>query len=68
MHDAATLAGMLVNEFESSYAGPDRAGYLAALGSWVTVGGVVEGSPAGAAVLFDGRRIAIHVGPVSGHR
>jgi hypothetical protein len=33
MHHAAALAGMLANEFASSYAGPDRAGYLAAPGA-----------------------------------
>jgi hypothetical protein len=39
------------------------------VGRWVAdLGGVVEEGPAGAAVRFESRRIAIHFGPVSGHR
>jgi hypothetical protein len=49
--------------------GPDRAGYLAALGSWIAdLGGTVEDRGGGTAVQFASRRIAIRFGPVSGHR
>ena len=69
MNDAATLVGMLVDEFQATYAGPDRHAYMTALGSWVLdMGGAVEEGPAGPAVRFDGRRIAIRFGPISGHQ
>jgi hypothetical protein len=68
MNDAASLAGMLVDEFEATYQGPDRTAYLAALASWVAdLGGEVEDDAGRAAVRFAGRRIAIRFGPVSGH-
>lgn len=69
MNDAATLVGMLAGEFQASYAGPDRAAYLAALGTWVSdMGGAIEPEGDGAAVRFNERRIAIRFGPISGHR
>jgi hypothetical protein len=63
------LAGMLVDEFKATYDGPDRIAYLKALGSGICdLGGVVEEGSGGAVVRFEGRRIAIRFGPVSGHR
>ena len=69
MNDAATLVGMLVDEFQATYTGPDRHAYLAALGAWVSdMGGAIEQGGGGAAVRFNERRITIRFGPISGHR
>jgi hypothetical protein len=69
MLDAATLAGLVAGEFQATYPGSDRRAYLDALGRWLADrGGLVEDGPAGASATFDGRRIAIHFGPVTGHR
>jgi hypothetical protein len=69
MLDAATIAGLMAGEFQATYGGPDRRAYLALLGRWLAdLGGIVEDGPAGASATFEGRRIAIHFGPVNGHR
>ncbi len=69
MHDAATLAGILANQFVTTYAGPDRRAYLDALGGWLAdLGAVIEDGPDGSTVRIEGRRITIRFGPLSGHR
>jgi hypothetical protein len=68
MHDAVTIAGLMAGEFQATYAGSDREAYLATLATWLAdFGGVVESDPRGATATFEGRRIAIYFGPVSGH-
>jgi hypothetical protein len=67
--DAAVLAAMLSDEYHATYTGSDRAGYLAVLATWLAdLGCVIEDGPGGASATFDGRRIAIRFGPLSGHR
>ena len=67
--DAAVLAAMLADEYHASYIGPDRARYLAILGTWLAdLGGVLEEGPIGPTARFEGRAISIRFGPVSGHR
>ena len=67
--DAAALAGMLTDEYEATYGGPDRAAYLTTLSGWLAdLGGALEDGPGGPTARFPGRTIAIRFGPVSGHR
>lgn len=69
MQDAATLIGLFANEFQSSYAGPDRTAYLERLAIWLSdCGAVVHNSSTGAIVDFDGRQVSILFGPGIGHR
>jgi hypothetical protein len=69
MHDAVTIAGLVAGEFQATYAGSDREAYLRTLATWLAdFGGVVEADARGASANFEGRRIAIYFGPVSGHR
>jgi hypothetical protein len=63
MRDAVMLGSILEGEFRSSYDGPNKAAYLAALGSWLgDLGVVIEDGEAGPVAAFDDRRIAIRFG------
>jgi hypothetical protein len=62
-HDAAVLAGILTDEFRSTYRGPERTEYLRVLASIVAdLGGALNTEASGVAVAFDDRRIAIRFG------
>jgi hypothetical protein len=63
LHDTAVLAGILADEFQATYHGPERSEYVRVLAANVAdLGGslVTEGS--GLAAAFDDRRIAIRFG------
>lgn len=69
LRDAATLSALVDGEFQATYDGSDRATYLKTLRSWLAdLGGVVDDDGFRMTATLDGRRIAIHFGPVSGHR
>jgi hypothetical protein len=69
LRDVAALAAIVAGEFDATYVGPDRAGYLRVLGDYLAdLGGQIEQGPMGPEVAVDGRRIAIRFGPTSGHR
>jgi hypothetical protein len=69
LRDVAALAAIVAGEFDASYAGPDRAGYLRVLGDYLAdLGGQIEDGPKGPEVAVDGRRIAIRFGTMSGGR
>lgn len=60
MRDAVTLGSILEGEFRSSYDGPNKVDYLAALGSWLgDLGVVIEEGEGGPVAAFADRRIAI---------
>jgi hypothetical protein len=62
-HDAAVLAGILEDEFQATYRGPERSEYVRVLAVIVAgLGGSLEISPSGAAAVFDDRRVAIRFG------
>jgi hypothetical protein len=61
--DAAVLAGILEDEFQATYRGPEHLEYVRMLSVIVSgLGGSLEISPAGAAAVFEDRRIAIRFG------
>jgi hypothetical protein len=63
MRDAVTLGSILEGEFRSSYDGPHKAAYLAALRSWLgDLGVVIEEGKGGPVAAFADRRIAIRFG------
>lgn len=63
MRDAVALGSILEGEFRSSYEGPDKAAYLAALRSWLgDFGVVIEEGDAGPIAAFADRRISIRFG------
>jgi hypothetical protein len=63
MRDAVTLRSILEGEFRSSYDGPNKTAYLAALRSWLSdLGVVIEEGEAGPVAAFADRRIAIRLG------
>jgi hypothetical protein len=67
LHDAAAIASIVANEFHTSYNGPARAEYLRVLGDYETdLGGRLEDGPTGLLAAFEGRRITIRFGPMSG--
>ncbi len=62
MNDAAALAAMVADEFQATYAGPDRRAYLDRLGTWLAdLGGVVQDGLTGPLAAFGGRPIAIRI-------
>jgi hypothetical protein len=62
-HDASVLAGILEDEFQATYRGPERSEYVRMLSVIVAgLGGSLEVSPVGAAAVFEDRRIAIRFG------
>jgi hypothetical protein len=63
MRDAVTLSSILEGEFHSTYDGPNKAAYLAALRSWLDdLGVVIEEGEAGSVAAFADRRIVIRFG------
>jgi hypothetical protein len=63
LYDSAVLAGLLVDEFHASYAGPERSEYLRILSANLTgLGGSLEVESSGVAATFTGRRISIRFG------
>jgi len=69
LRDVAALAAIVAGEFDATYVGPDRAGYLRVLGDYLAdLGGRVEQRATGPVVAVDGRRIAIRFGRLSGPR
>jgi hypothetical protein len=63
MRDAVTLGSILEGEFRSSYDGPNKAAYLAALRSWLgDLGVVIEEGEGGPVAAFADRRIVIRFG------
>jgi hypothetical protein len=69
LRDVAALAAIVAGEFDATYVGPDRAGYLHVLGDYLAdLGGRLEEGPSGPVVAVDGRRIAIRFGQISGSR
>jgi hypothetical protein len=69
LRDVAALAAIVAGEFDATYVGPDRAGYLHVLGDYLAdLGGRLEDGPSGPVVDVDGRRIAIRFGTMSGGR
>ena len=66
LRDVAALAAIVAGEFDATYVGPDRAGYLHVLGDYLAdLGGQIEQGPTGPVVAVDGRRIAIRFGALS---
>ena len=62
-NDAAVLAGILEDEFQATYRGPERSEYVRVLSEIVAgLGGSLEISPSGMAAEFHDRRIAIRFG------
>jgi hypothetical protein len=62
-NDAAVLAGILEDEFQATYRGPERSEYVRMLSVIVAgLGGSLEISPSGTQAVFDDRRIAIRFG------
>jgi hypothetical protein len=62
-HDAAVLAGILEDEFQASYRGPERSEYVRVLAVIVSgLGGSLEVGASGVSAAFDDRRIAIRFG------
>jgi hypothetical protein len=69
LRDVAALAAIVAGEFDATYVGPDRAGYLRVLGDYLAdLGGQIEQGPMGPEVAVDGRQIAIRFGALRGHR
>jgi len=69
LRDVAALAAIVAGEFDATYVGPDRAGYLRVLSDYLAdLGGQIEQGPTGPVVAVDGRRIALQFGPSSGRR
>ncbi len=69
LRDGAVLAGIVTGEFQATYQGPERTEYLRVLAGNVTdLGGGLEQSPDGIAVVFPGRRIVVRFGASAGHR
>jgi hypothetical protein len=69
LRDAAVLAGIVADEFQATYEGPERAEYLRILGVEVAdLGGALERVTGGAAATFADRRIAIRFGVGGGAR
>jgi hypothetical protein len=63
MRDAVMLGSILEGEFRSTYDGPHKAAYLAALRSWLAdLGVAIEDGEAGAVAAFADRRIVIRFG------
>jgi hypothetical protein len=63
LYDSAVLAGLLVDEFHASYAGPERSEYLRILSANLTgLGGSLEVESSGVAAAFADRRISIRFG------
>jgi hypothetical protein len=63
LYDSAVLAGLLVDEFHASYAGPERSEYLRILSANLTgLGGSLEVESSGVAATLTGRRISIRFG------
>jgi hypothetical protein len=63
LYDAAVLAGLLVDEFHATYAGPERSEYLRILSANLAgLGGSLEIEPSGVAAAFADRRISIRFG------
>ena len=62
-NDASVLAGIMEDEFQATYRGPERSEYVRTLSVIVAgLGGALEISPVGAAAVFEDRRIAIRFG------
>ena len=69
LRDVAALAAIVAGEFDATYVGPDRAGYLHVLGDYLAdLGGRLEEGASGPVVAVDGRRIVIRFGRISGSR
>jgi hypothetical protein len=70
LRDAATLAAMVVTEFTASYWGAEPAVYVPTLAAYVTdLGGhLEEAGTRDLVAAFDGRRITVRFGTVSGAR
>jgi hypothetical protein len=67
LRDATALASILAGEFFASYDGPQRSEYLRVLGDIVAdLGGTLADEPSGTVAAFEGRRIAIRFGTLSG--
>jgi hypothetical protein len=67
MCDAVTLGSILEGEFRSTYDGPNKGAYLAALRSWLgDFGVVIEEGEGGPVAAFADRRIAIRFGRSGG--
>jgi hypothetical protein len=63
LYDSAVLAGLLVDEFRATSAGPERSEYLRILSTnLIGLGGSLEIEPSGVAATFADRRIAIRFG------
>ncbi len=63
LYDSAVLAGLLVDEFHATYAGPERSDYLRVLSANLTgLGGSLEIEESGVAATFADRRISIRFG------
>ena len=61
------MGSILEGEFRSTYEGPDKSAYLAALRSWLgDFGVVIEEGEAGPVAAFADRRIAIRFGRSGG--
>jgi hypothetical protein len=69
LRDVAALAAIVAGEFDATYVGPDRAGYLHVLADYLAdLGGRLDEGPSGPVVAVDGRRIVIRFGRISGSR
>jgi hypothetical protein len=69
LYDSAVLAGLLVDEFHATYAGPERSEYLRILSANLAgLGGSLEIEPSGVAAAFADRRISIRFGGAGGRR
>ena len=63
LRDAAVLAGIVADEFQATYQGPERSEYLRVLAAYVAdLGGALENAQAGVTAAFADRRIAIRFG------
>jgi len=62
-HDAAVLAGILENEYQATYRGPERLEYVRVLSEIVSgLDGSLETGPTDLTVRFQDRRIKIRFG------
>jgi hypothetical protein len=63
LRDAAVLAGILGDEFQATYDGPERSEYVRVLAANVAdLGGSLETEGSGWSAAFEDRRIAIRFG------
>ena len=63
MRDAVSLGSILEGEFRSSYEGPNKPAYLAALRSWLAdLGVAIEEGEGGPVAAFADHRIVIRFG------